>query len=472
MNERYDLILSGGTVLTPSGEQSADLGVRGGRIAAIGDLRSAGADRTLACRHLHVLPGVIDTQVHFREPGAEHKEDLESGTASAVAGGVTGVFEMPNTDPLTVDARALDDKLRRARGRAWCDYTFFAGATGDNAPALAELEVRRGCCGVKIFMGASTGDLLVPDDAGVAAVLAKGRRRVAVHAEDEARLVARRHLVEGGAPVAMHAEWRDAGVALEATRRVVSLAERHARPVHVLHVTTRDEMGFLAEHRRLITVEVTPQHLTLSAPECYERLGTLAQMNPPIRDAAHREALWEALRAGVVDVVGSDHAPHTLAEKARPYPGSPSGMTGVQTLVPLLLDHVHRGRLSLARFVDLTSAGPQRIYNVAGKGRIALGYDADFTVVDLAASRTIEASWIRSRSGWTAFDGMRVRGWPAATVLRGRVVMRDDELLGPPRGEPIGFWDCHPPAPGSAPRDAAAAPFPEGTSPRERESPG
>ena len=451
MSERYDVILRGGAVFTPSGEVSADLGVRGGRIAAIGDLGSAHATLTLPCRHLHVLPGVIDTQAHFREPGAMHKEDLASGSASAVAGGVTAVFEMPNTNPLTADAQALDDKLRRARGRMWCDHAFFAGATGDNAEALAALELRPGCCGVKVFMGSSTGDLLVPDDEGVAAVLASGRRRVAVHAEDEPRMRERHHLVEGGAPVAMHPEWRDVETALRATRRLVTLAERHARPVHVLHVTTADEMRFLAEHRRLATVETTPQHLTLSAPDCYERLGTLAQMNPPIRDARHREGLWEAVRGGVVDVIGSDHAPHTLEEKATPYPGSPSGMGGVQTLVPLLLHHVHEGRLSLARFVDLTSAGPARIFNIAGKGRIALGYDADFTVVSLNAARTIENRWIRSRAGWTPFDGMRVRGWPIATVVRGRVVMRDDELLGPPRGRPIAFWDCHP-SPDEEPR--------------------
>ena len=444
MSERYDLILRGGTVFTPSGEVPADLGVRGGRLAAIGDLGTAGAAHTLPCHHLHVLPGVIDTQVHFREPGAVHKEDLESGSASAVAGGVTAVFEMPNTNPLTADAAALDDKLRRARGRMWCDYAFFTGATGDNAESLAELELRPGCCGVKIFMGSSTGDLLVPDDAGVAAVLSSGRRRVSVHAEDEARLRERRPLVEGGATVAMHPEWRDVETALRATRRLVALALRHSRPVHVLHVTTVDEMRFLAGHRRLATVEVTPQHLTLSAPECYERLGTLVQMNPPIRDARHREGLWEAVRSGVVDVVGSDHAPHTLEDKAAPYPGSPSGMGGVQTLVPLLLDHVREGRLTLARFVDLTSAGAARIFNIAGKGRIALGYDADFTVVDLAASRSIENRWIRSRSGWSPFDGMRVRGWPTATVVRGQIVMRDDELLGPPRGWPIAFWDCYP----------------------------
>ena len=445
MSEPYDLILRGGTVFTPSGEIRADVAVRDGRVAGIGALDSEDARHSLPCRHLHVLPGVIDTQVHFREPGAEHKEDLERGSASAVAGGVTAVFEMPNTNPLTSTAEALADKLRRARGRAWCDYAFYVGATGDNAEALAELELLPGCCGVKVFMGSSTGDLLVPDDAGVGAVLSSGRRRVAVHAEDEERMRERRSLVDGGAPVAMHPQWRDVETSLRATRRLVALAERHSRPAHVLHVTTLDEMRFLAGHRHLVSVEVTPQHLSLSAPECYERLGTLAQMNPPIRDRRHLEGLWEAVRTGVVDVVGSDHAPHTLEEKAKPYPASPSGMGGVQTLVPLLLNHIHEGRLDLARFVDLTSAGAARIFNIAGKGRIALGYDADFTVVDMAATRTIENRWIRSRSGWSPFDGKRVTGWPAATVVRGQVMMRDDELLGPPRGEPLSFWDCYPP---------------------------
>ena len=445
MSEPYDLILRGGTVFTPSGEIRADVAVRDGRVAGIGALDSEDARHSLPCRHLHVLPGVIDTQVHFREPGAEHKEDLERGSASAVAGGVTAVFEMPNTNPLTSTAEALADKLRRARASAWCDYAFYVGATGDNAEALAELELLPGCCGVKVFMGSSTGDLLVPDDAGVGAVLSSGRRRVAVHAEDEERMRERRSLVDGGAPVVMHPQWRDVETSLRATRRLVALAERHSRPAHVLHVTTLDEMRFLAGHRHLVSVEVTPQHLSLSAPECYERLGTLAQMNPPIRDRRHREGLWEAVRTGVVDVVGSDHAPHTLEEKAKPYPASPSGMGGVQTLVPLLLNHIHEGRLDLARFVDLTSAGAARIFNIAGKGRIALGYDADFTVVDMAATRTIENRWIRSRSGWSPFDGKRVTGWPAATVVRGQVMMRDDELLGPPRGEPLSFWDCYPP---------------------------
>jgi dihydroorotase len=441
MTDAFDLIIAGGTCLTPAGRVAADLGIRQGRIAAIGDLGRAKAAETFAARGLHVLPGAIDTQVHFREPGFEHKEDLESGTRGAVLGGVTSVFEMPNTNPLTTDAATFADKMRRARGRAWCDYAFFVGATAGNAAELAALETAAGCCGVKIFMGSSTGSLLVPDDATLARVLAHGRRRVAVHAEDEARLVERRAAIKPGAGPAQHPDWRDVDTAVRATRRILALARAARRPVHVLHVTTAEEVPLLAAAKDVATMEATPQHLTLAAPECYERLGTLAQMNPPIRDASHRAALWRAVADGVVDVIGSDHAPHTREEKARPYPGSPSGMPGVQTLVPIMLDHVAAGRLSLERFVDLTAAGPQRIFNIAGKGRIALGYDADLTVVDLAAKRRIENRWIASKSGWTPYDGMTVTGWPKATIVGGRVVMREDQLVGPPTGAPVRFVD-------------------------------
>lgn len=435
----FDLLLRGATAVLPGRTVLADVGVSDGRIAAIGTLRDSPASAQVDCTGLHLLPGVIDTQVHFREPGAEHKEDLETGTAGAAAGGVTAVFEMPNTHPLTIDASTIEDKLSRAAGRAWTDHAFFVGGTGENAQVLRELELHRGCSGVKVFMGSSTGNLLVPDDAHLEAILASGRRRVAIHAEDEYRLRERFSMVEGGAPVAMHPQWRDVETAVNATRRVLRLSEKTGRPVHVLHITTADEMALLAEHKRLATVEVTPQHLTLAAPECYERLGTRAQMNPPIREAHHRDGLWRALEAGVVDVIGSDHAPHTLEEKAQPYPQSPSGMTGVQTLVPIMLDHVNAGRLTLERFVDLVCSGPQRIYNIAAKGRIAVGYDADFTIVDLAARRRIEDSWIRSRTGWTPFDGRDVVGWPKLTIVRGHIVMREDELLGSPVGEAVRF---------------------------------
>jgi dihydroorotase len=440
VSQSFDLIVRGGIAATPNGIAPCDLGIRDGRIAALGSVAGSAAE-TIEAAGLHVLPGVIDTQVHFREPGMEHKEDLETGTRAAALGGVTAVFEMPNTSPPTTHAAAIEDKVRRATGRAWCDFAFFAGASEENAGALAALERLPGCCGVKIFMGSSTGTLLVADDEALEAVLRSGTRRCAVHAEDEPRLRERLALVREGADVSVHPVWRDEEVALRATRRIVALARKAGRRVHILHVTTEEEMAFLAGHKDLVTVETTPQHLTLAAPDCYARLGTFAQMNPPIREARHREALWRAVTDGVVDVIGSDHAPHTREEKARPYPQSPSGMPGVQTLAPILLDHVAQGRLTLERFVDLTSAGAARIYNIAGKGRIALGYDADLTLVDLKARWTIEDDWIASKCGWTPFAGMSVTGRPIATIVRGSGVMRDGALLGKPRGRPVRFLE-------------------------------
>jgi len=439
LTARFDLLVRGGICVGPEGPRPGDIGIRAGRIVAVGTLGRAPADEVLDARGLHVLPGVIDTQVHFREPGLTHKEDLATGTRAAILGGVTSVFEMPNTIPPTTTAEALADKLHRAQGRAACDYAFYVGATGENAGDLAALEDTPGCAGVKVFMGSSTGSLLVPDDAGVRAVLRATHRRVAVHAEDEERLRERRPThAEPGRPES-HPAWRDPETALRATRRLLSLALECDRIVHVLHVTTAEEMDVLAAHRATASVEVTPQHLTLVAPDCYTRLGTLAQMNPPIRDARHREGLWQAVATGVVDVIGSDHAPHTRDEKARPYPESPSGMAGVQTLLPLMLDHAHAGRLSLARVVDLTSAGPARLFGIEGKGAIAEGALADLVLVDLARRETITNARIASRCGWTPFDGQEVTGWPVATVLRGRVVMREGEILGEPSGQPLRF---------------------------------
>jgi dihydroorotase len=443
MTQTFDLIIRGGTVVTPGGHVQTDIGITGGRIAAIGGLGRAGSAAAFDAQGLHVLPGIIDTQVHFREPGLEHKEDLSTGTAAAAMGGVTAIFEMPNTKPGTTTATELKDKLARAAGRAWTDHAFFLGAAADNIADLAQWERIPGCAGIKVFMGSSTGSLLVADDATLARVLAQGTRRVAVHCEDEERLNERKHLAEEAAHPRAHHIWRDAETALKATQRLIRLAEAAKRRVHVLHVTTAEEMALLAGHKDLATVETTPQHLTLTAPECYEQLGTFAQMNPPIREVRHRDALWAAIADGVVDVLGSDHAPHTVEEKGQPYPKSPSGMTGVQTLVPIMLDHVHAGRLSLDRFVDLTSAGAARIYGIAGKGRIVLGYDADFTVVDLKARHTITNRWIVSRCGWTPFDGRKVTGWPLATIVRGHIVMREAELVGDPAGRPVRFHEAY-----------------------------
>jgi len=440
MTEGFDLIVRGGVAATPNGIAPADIGVRAGRIAAIGTVAGSAAEE-IDARGLHVLPGVIDTQVHFREPGLEHKEDLATGTAAAALGGVTAVFEMPNTKPGTLTAEDLADKRRRAQGRVWCDIAFFVGAAAENAEQLGDLERLPGCAGVKMFMGSSTGNLLVADEDNIRRVLENGRRRMAVHSEDEARLRERYALVKDGADVAMHPVWRDVETAVRSTERLLRLARAAGRRVHVLHVTTAEEIPLLAANKDIATVETTPQHLTLTAPDCYQRLGTLAQMNPPIREARHRAALWQAVGQGVVDCIGSDHAPHTREEKAKPYPQSPSGMPGVQTLLPLLLDHMNAGRLTLERLIDLTSTGPARLYGIAGKGRIAVGYDADLTLVDLKARRTIREAWIASRCGWTPFDGMSVTGWPIATVLRGQVVMRDDQLLGTPTGALVKFTE-------------------------------
>ena len=437
----FDLIVRGGTLVSHDGVGEADIAVNEGRIVGIRDFSRADAAAVIEARGLHVLPGVIDTQVHFREPGNEDKENLESGTRAAVLGGVTGVFEMPNTMPPTTDAQALEDKLGRAAGRAWCDHAFYLGADGKNTAQLRELERLAGVCGVKLFMGSSTGTLLVADDAEIARVLQSGARRVAVHAEDEARLVKRRGIAVDIGEVRAHPIWRDERSALGAVQRLMALARTARRRVHVLHVSTAAEITFLSRFKDLASVEVTPQHLSLAAPECYERLGTRAQMNPPIRDAAHRDGLWRGINEGIVDVIGSDHAPHTLAEKAAPYPDSPSGMPGVQTLVPVMLDHVNAGRLSLLRLMDLVCAGPARLFGIVAKGRIAVGYDADFTIVDLGARREITDAWIASRCGWTPFAGATVTGWPIATVIRGEVVMRDDEVLGDPAGRPLRFLE-------------------------------
>lgn len=438
MPETYDLILKGGIVVNQDGRVERDIGIRGGTIARIGDLSQASAAREIDCRGLHILPGVIDTQVHFREPGLDHKEDLESGSRAAVMGGVTAVFEMPNTDPQTTSAEALADKVRRGHHRMHCDFAFWVGGTHENIGDIPELERLPGAAGIKVFMGSSTGSLLVEDDEGVARILRQTRRRAAFHSEDEAMLRERKSLRVEGDP-SSHPVWRSAEVALACTKRLVRISRETGARIHVLHVTTAEEMALLKDYKDLVSVEVTPHHLTLVAPDAYERLGTYVQMNPPVRDEAHRHAVWQGLDEGVADVLGSDHAPHTREEKDKTYPNTPSGMTGVQTLVPIMLDHVNSMRLTLERFVDLTSAGPKRLFGIAKKGRIAVGYDADFTVVDLKRVETITNAWIASKCGWTPYDGKQVTGWPIGTVVRGNVVMWDGALETPSQGEAVKF---------------------------------
>lgn len=437
----FDALYRGGIVVNHDGAGARDIGVRDGRIAAIGALQGASAGEVVDCRGLHILPGVIDTQVHFREPGLTHKEDLETGSRAAVLGGVTAVFEMPNTNPLTTSAETLAAKLAAAHHRMHCDHAFWVGGTHDNVGDLPELERLPGAAGIKVFMGSSTGSLLVEDDAGVRAILKNVRRRAAFHSEDEARLRERMGERIPGDP-SSHPVWRDVETALRCTQRLVALAHETGARIHVLHISTEEEIRFLADHKARATCEATPHHLTLVAPDCYERLGAYAQMNPPVRDLRHRTGIWQGVTSGVVDCLGSDHAPHTHEEKSHAYPQTHSGMTGVQTLVPIMLDHVNAGRLTLERFVDLTSAGPKRLFGIANKGRLAVGYDADLTIVDMKRKMTITNAAIASRCGWTPYDGVEVVGWPVGTVVRGNVVMRDGEIVEASRGEPVRFEEA------------------------------
>jgi dihydroorotase len=439
MAAHYDLLIRGGVCVLPWGMENTDVGVRDGRIAAFGVPTDATADATIAAAGLHVLPGLIDPHVHLRDPGDASVESIPTGTKAAVLGGLAAVFDMPNTSPAITDAERLAWKQDYVAQAAWCDMGLYVGATKANTPELAELELGSGVCGVKVFAGSSTGDLLVEDDASLERVMQSGRRRVAYHSEDEYRLQARRGMFKSGDPYACHMEWRDEETAFLGTRRLMALARKTGRPAQILHVSTAEEFGYLKDYRDIATVEVLANHLTQVAPECYERLRGFAVMNPPLRDRRHFEAAWAAVRDGTVDTVGSDHAPHSRAAKEKPWPECPAGLTGVQTLVPVMLDHVNAGRLSLPRLVDLLCAGPARVYGAVGKGRLAAGYDADFTLVDMRRQRRIEESWIASPCGWTPFAGMDITGWPVATIVRGHVVMRDDEVLGTPRGRLVRF---------------------------------
>ena len=435
-NLSFDYIFKDGKVVLPSGIVDADIGVKDGIIEEIGKIPKESAssvtDSIIDCNNLHVLPGVIDSQVHFREPGLENKENLESGMKAAAAGGVTCVFEMPNTNPLTITPEAMADKLQRASRVAWTDYAFYLGGTGRTSSNLSEWENLEGTCGIKIFIGASTGDLITPSDEEIEAVISNGKRVIAVHAEDQYIMDRNKKEILGSSTdVSMHNIWRSPESCLSATRRVVEIAKKYKRRVHILHITTAEEMEYLKMNKDVASVEVLANHLSFSAPECYERLGTLVQQNPPIREKHHQDALWRAINDNTVDILASDHAPHTLDEKAQTYPSSPSGTPGVQTLVPVMLNHVNNKKLSIERLVDLWSHGPHRIHKIHNKGQITKGYDADITLVDLNKKMTITNAQQKSRTGWTPYDGLNVKGWPVMTMIRGNVVMREDELLQP-----------------------------------------
>ena len=441
MPAEFDLIVRGGVVVSSAGRNDADVGIQGGKIAAVGDLRDSTAEREISAQGLHVLPGVIDTQVHFREPGLTHKEDIETGSRAAVMGGVTTYFEMPNTSPSTTTQEALEDKLSRAKGRSWANYAFFIGASAKNVDELASLEMLPGTPGVKLFIGSSTGDLLVEEDELIARILDAGKRPCAIHSEDEARLRERSKLISDDPHVRDHPFIRDPEVARLGTERMIALCRQTGRPIHILHISTLEEIPLFQQAKKEglpVTCEATPQHLTLTA-DAYEALGTLVQMNPPVRSEEHRLALWRAVKEGLFDVFGSDHAPHTLEEKGQPYPKSPSGMPGVQTMLPILLDWAHRGELELEKIVKMTAERPVELFGIVGKGHIAPGYDADLAIVDLNQEFEVTASWLQSKCDWSPYEGRKLRGRPVHTVVGGLQAVQDMKVCGSPAGRTVQF---------------------------------
>lgn len=436
--KHFDLKVIGGECFISGRLVKTDIGIKSGKIVEIGSLGAADSEKEIHAQGLTVFPGFIDSQVHFREPGLEHKEDLSTGSAAAVIGGVTSYFEMPNTQPSTTTEELFNDKIKRARQKSWANFAFYVGASAENADKLHELERLPGCSGVKMFMGSSTGSLLVDNEKDFFKVVAGGRRRLIVHSEDQKRLEERKHLTASG-DVKMHPIWRDEETALISTKKLVTLARQVGRPVHVLHVSTFQEAEYLSQAKDIATCEVTPNHILLAAPDCYEKLGTFVQMNPPVRNEEHRSKLLQALKSGVFDTVGSDHAPHTREEKQKTYPQSPSGMPGVQTIAIHLLNLVSKGELTLQRVVEVLSYNPAHIFGKTNKGVLAVGYDADLSIFDLKLEKTVTNDWIRSRCGWTPYDGWRVKGWPIHTVVMGRLSASEGELVGNPTGQPVSF---------------------------------
>ena len=425
----FDLILKNGTVFTPEATEITDIAVKDGKIVDFGSFDNA--EEIIDCTNLFVFPGLIDTQCHFREPGGEHKETLETGTLSAALGGVTGIFEMPNTNPLTITPESMEFKLKKAHETSYVDFAFYFGGTAEYAEHLSEWENIDGVCGIKIFMGASNGDLLSATDEEIDAIVANGKRVIAVHAEDESIMNENKVTILGDSnDVAMHYKWRSEESCLNATKRIVTIAKKYSRKVHILHITTAQEMAFLKANKDIASAEVLANHLTLHAPDCYDMFGTLAQQNPPIREKHHQDALWAAVADGTVDIVASDHAPHTLDEKSGTYPNTPSGTPGVQTLIPIMLNHVHEGRLSYERLVDLMAYGPYRIHKIKNKCLIRKGFNADFTVVDPKTEHIISNAEQASKSGWTPYDGKKVVGFPKMTIIGGKTIMRDGEITG------------------------------------------
>ncbi|GAB1540797.1 dihydroorotase [Scytonema sp. NUACC21] len=432
------LLIRHARIVLPTGELVvADVLTSARTIVEIApDITNATPTKEIDAQGLTLLPGVIDPQVHFREPGLEHKEDLFTASCACAKGGVTSFLEMPNTRPPTISQYALDDKLQRASQKCLVNYGFFIGATADNLP---DLLLAKPTPGIKIFMGSMHGSLLVDQDAALEAIFAKGDRLIAVHAEDQARIQQRRAEFAGIHDPAVHSQIQDNQAALLATQQALKLSKKYQRRLHILHMSTAEEADLLRQDKpSWVTAEVTPQHLLLNT-DAYAKIGTLAQMNPPLRSHHDNEVLWQALRDGVIDFIATDHAPHTLEEKSREYPNTPSGMPGVETSLPLILTAAMEGKCTLGQVANWMSHAVAQGYSIPNKGAIAPGYDADLVLVDLNTYRPVRREELLSKCGWSPFEGWNLTGWPVMTIVGGQIVYEKGKLNTEVRGRALTF---------------------------------
>ena len=420
-------------VVLPESTERINVLIENGKVAALDVPDGASADEVIDASGLHLIPGVVDDQVHFREPGLTHKEDLLTATRACAKGGVTSFLEMPNTKPTTTSVAALESKLGLAAGRCVVNYGFYIGATPEN---VAELARATRTPGIKIFIGSSTGDLLVDEQSALERIFAETTLPICAHCEDEATVRANAARIGGGSSVADHSRIRDNAAALIATKRAVDLAERHRHRFHVLHVSTAEEVQFLRGTSDLITAEACPHHLFFTVDD-YDRLGSLIQMNPSIKSRADAAAVWQGLLDGTLEVIATDHAPHTLEEKRQPYPKSPSGLPAVENSLALMLNQVSLGLCSLRQVVSWMCEAPARVWNLHQKGAIREGWDADLVLVDLNRTAVVRNEEQLTKCGWTPWDGVSLTGWPVRTFVHGQTVYCDGRVVGEGTGREI-----------------------------------
>lgn len=436
-------LISGATCVLPGGQARVDVLIEDGRILGIDPPAGAHVDETIRADDLFLLPGVVDDQVHFRDPGLTHKEDLRTATRACAKGGVTSFLEMPNTKPTTTTCERLSEKLDLAKEKCLVNYGFYIGATPSN---LDELKLAKRTPGIKIFIGSSTGDLLVDDQTALEQIFGETTLPICAHCEDESTVRANSERLGGGSKYEDHSRIRDEAAAVIATRRAIDLAIRHRHRFHVLHVSTAAETELLRQPQGLITAEACPHHLFFNIDD-YDRLGSLVQMNPSIKTSADNEGLWQALKDGRIQVIATDHAPHTWEEKQQPYPKSPSGLPAVENSLALMLDSVNAGVCSLESVVHWMCDAPARVWDMVGKGRIAEGYDADLILVDLGKKQTVRNETQQTKCGWSPWNGVTLQGWTVRTLVNGQTVFHEGQFDETVRGREIifdhsrgGYW--------------------------------